>query len=119
MSCPFLKKRRNDVREAPGLQGRSVGLGDMPIIIRPDGEPEQFLSLSKPPAAQFVHSKGGQGDGSGPAALGLFLPDGAGVGLLGRRDNGELGAVQVDRLTDFQRRFRRGAGCRTSPVLAE
>jgi hypothetical protein len=82
-----------------GCRGDPSDWGDdMPIIIRPDAEPEQFLCLGKPPAAQFFHSKGGQSDGSGPAALGPFLPDGAGVGLLGRRNNGELGAVQVDRL---------------------
>ncbi len=94
---PFLQKSRNHMREAPGLQGRAVSLGDdMPAIVRPNAEPEQFFGLHKPPAAQLFHGEGGQGDDSCAPALGFLLADVTRICLLGAGDNGELGAVQVN-----------------------
>ena len=60
---PFFQEGRNDVRQAPRLQRRAVGLGDdVPAIIRAHPELEQFLSLLNPPAAQLIDGHSGQGD---------------------------------------------------------
>jgi hypothetical protein len=73
-------------------------LGDhVPIVVRPDPEPQQFLGLRQSPAAQFVDREGRQGDRSRLAAFGLLFPDRAGVGLLGARDYSQLPVRKVDR----------------------
>jgi hypothetical protein len=83
------KEAAHDVGEAARLQRLAVRLGDdVQAIVGPDAQPEKFLGLRQPPAAQLFDGHGGEGDGSRPAALGLFLPDVPCISLLGARHHG-------------------------------
>jgi hypothetical protein len=69
------------VCKAAGLDRGTVSLSDdVPLVISPDPEPKQLLSLRQAPPAQFFDGQGREGHRSSVTTLDLLLADLAFVG---------------------------------------
>lgn len=70
----------------------------MPVVVTAHAKTKQLLCLQDAPAAQLLDGHSRHRDRAGATTLGFLLADGAGVGLLGAGNDGELSGLQVDRV---------------------